>query len=139
MFTDLIDGTFLAELLTVEDKDPGKKIEENEEIVGDMTELEKKIYALSNANGKMSGYLALKAMYDLSDGDEHESTLLQAHRLKDQSKCLKDLLWALIWERLNDTIGHRAIGVRKGFRIVAFEGSNEDEHPLAKILGHFKS
>ena len=137
-FLWLLEDTFLIGLRDVEIKEPNAEMGHNsrdEEIVGEMSELERRCYSLSHEYGKTAGFMMLKAEYD-APPSEHEMLIERAQDSMNQSKCLKELMWALIRERLSDQIGERAIGVRTEFRIVAFEGEDEKRsHPVAKILG----
>lgn len=119
MLKELFENTFLSELQEIE---RGKFIEPNAEarpednIVGEMDELEKAIYTLSNKKAKLAGMSVLQLSFESLNSDEKTCLTHAALSLKTQSENLKELMWTLIKDRLN--LWDRSIGIRRGFKVV---------------------
>ena len=117
----LFSETFMSELLTVEDKNPPYDISgaDGEEVLGTMSQLERKLWSLAKKYGKISGALKVQAKFDAAT-EQEKSRLYNASNDADyQSAAILELFWALIRERLQVTPGF-AIGARTGFTIVQF-------------------
>lgn len=133
MAEDLFKGTFLGELAGVIEKNefqgPGDEVKPEEKSEGEMNQLEKAVWTLSNKKDRLAGMLELKIRFDVSNPSEKEVLLNEMILLKQQAKFLRELMWLIIKERLN--LEGKSIGIRGNFTIVSFES---DEHPLARLL-----
>ena len=86
-------------------------IEEGEEVVGDMTELEKAVFALTTK--KTDEHNQMVNPHEDEVSDEKKETL---SRLRNQVEVLRSLGWQIIQDRLN--LNRANVGIREGYKIV---------------------
>jgi hypothetical protein len=141
---ELFEGTFMKELLAEDlvQNEPKEDIdiERGEEVIGEMTELERRLFAFSSKCMKIGGGIHLKVEYE-SLSREEEANLMEAMaNLASIGKAVKKLLWATIRDRLViELAGPYSVGVRREFKIVRFEdrssGPPRAIEDLLRLLG----
>lgn len=115
---ELFEGTFLEQLKEIDGKCPTEPIAEEETLVGLMEIVERKLFALSQYYAKMGSLLKAKADYDAGSQEEKQSLITAKIEAFGCGKVIKELMWALIRERLSATTANNNIGVREKFQIV---------------------
>ena len=114
----IFNGTFMAEILELLNKGEFHMelgpMEEGEEVVGEMTPLEKAIFSLCHA--KIDNLKAICETCDDKPEDKASPKCALAQTFKDQAETLKRIGFQLIEDRLNR---HKdPLGIREGFQIV---------------------
>jgi len=129
---ELLNDTFLQELVSIDYVDPGNEVEEKDTVIGEMNDLEKRLYALLAKYGRMKGHLKIKIRYDNMTSDERK-TLIAAHlEMNIISEVLHSLMWALIRIRFGE---EKSLGLRENFLIVSYEDKNKIRDILGSIIG----
>ena len=125
-------GTFLGEILdaleaknfeALEELSP---IEEGEEVVGEMTDLEKTILILFKTKVK-TGREICKGCGDTPE-DQKSAKCAEQKRLISQAKILKRVFWQIVEDRLS-LPGDDSLGIRQDGKIVKLE----DKDPLSGL------
>jgi hypothetical protein len=141
----LLEGTFigpwLKELAAIieagEFVDPKNVVEDGEEVIGEMTELEKGLYTqIDRLEKEWKGY-CLKCQEETADleeseredREEHCEHKPKIHQIQEQRAYLNAFMWEIIKKRLPHD--HDTTGVRAGFKIVAY-----NDNPLSRLLRH---
>ena len=106
--------------------EPEGKVKENENVVGQMTEAQKRLYSLTRQEMEKLHYLAVKIRF--GDREDREARTSEAMEMKGKIDLMERLLWADIRET-NMLWASSNIGFREGFTIVEYE----DPH-----LGHLE-
>ncbi len=127
----LFKDTFLMELLDIEkgdfvDPDIDKDEDGGETVIGEMNELEIRLYTL--ARWKKDSIESLCP--DCRD-EKKDEIKAKCSPLKSQTKRLTEIMWASIQDRLNSW-DYDGIGVREGFQIVSFD-NRESQHRKRSI------
>ncbi len=141
----LFEGYFLKELVNMEPVEEDEEVGDNEEIIGDMNDLEKSCYAFLELNRKagkqkIADYLKMLATHiNLEEEDleekisELQKDQKESEKIIEQMDLVKKIMWDSIESRLN-TDGS-SIGIRKGFKIVVFESSPEVDKRVLVVSG----
>lgn len=118
----LFNGTFMEDLGISDMKmmDPKADIAKEEGFVGEMNDVEKRVYSLSMTLERMANLLKVETEFGDYDKETSMRTMTKAVILKERAKMLKDLLWCLIGERFPVSSPEFGHGVREGFKIVTF-------------------
>lgn len=128
------------ELIGEEDLiDPGEPIGNQEEIIGEMTLKQKKLYTLVEKMSKELDELVVEAKY--APYEKRDNYIVQIEELREKLKVLVDLFYISIkdhfdlWEKMpkwaeKNVIG---IGLRTGFKVVKIKGKGS----LADFLRRF--
>ena len=118
---ELFQGTFLIELYLYEGAlDPMVRIREGEEVVGKMTEVERRLYEVGGT--KQAQFQMIVAEGILARSKEKMQEIeIRADKIKRQADVLMDLMWTIIRMRLPaEEGGEGGFGVREGFVIVRY-------------------
>jgi len=112
---EIFKGTFIIEVVELLEQKQFNNLdfascEEGNEVVGEMTDLEKAIFSLANKKSVEHNNM-LNELEEISD--EQHKTL---RGLRGQVETLKSLCWQIIQDRLN--LNGNAIGLSEGCMIV---------------------
>ena len=145
-FYQLFKDTFLMELLDVDtsnssgirnDPDDNEQIE----MLGEMSELEKRVYLLRNRFARLHKGVHIQLRYDDGiEGAEEEKLKRSCSVLSQYEEALTELMWALIRDRFSLQIpAGRGLGVRNKWKAVSIE-DNGPKFPegLKAIIGRIK-
>ena len=119
---ELLGDTWLAELLAQEptSHDIDSELEPGEKILGDMTTIERRIYAHSTKLAALAEIAKVQGQF------AHDETLVdEARILLHRAVTLAKLMWSLIHDRLG--YGGDGLGLRSGFKIVELAKSSEPD------------
>lgn len=131
---ELFKGTFIEELATVAPQTPrNHKAQDGEEVIGMMTDLEKRLLALRQEASKAVEAYKFKIQFDAESEDEVDALASRAALAETKNQALNTLLWALMRNRLGN-LG-KAMGIRSGGEIVL---SPEEEAPVGLKGGVFE-
>jgi hypothetical protein len=123
---NIFAGTFLGEVAKILAKgkftEPDEPVAEGEEVIGEMTLLEKAVFHLVDAQMKEAQKICEGC--DDTEEDKQSERCRGLQRLTARLKILSELRWALIRERLR--IASDSIGVRQGYKIVKLPAKKED-------------
>jgi hypothetical protein len=103
--------------------------EENDDIVGEMTDLEKAIFTLAKNKSAEHNEIA----NELRDEGKIAENLKTMHKLKGQVDILKSLCWQIIEDRL--CLNGDRISLREGCKIVKMEKQEIFRHGSLTIVG----
>lgn len=126
-------GTFLDELMEILAKgefvEPKYPVAEGEEIIGEMTPLDKALRHLMNAKGEKINRICEDCGH--TEDDQKSDKCRDRYILKRQFDALEELRWALIIARLNVA---GTIGIRQNYKIVKVPEEETKPSPDGALL-----
>jgi len=111
--------------------EPPVEIEPNDRLVGDMSDMDKRLWTLSKALERSSNQYQLDAKYAFKE--QRDELVAKARELGAKSNILIGLMWTSIRDEL-ELWGERNIGVRAGFKIVVAPDIDGDMPPFIKRM-----
>jgi hypothetical protein len=118
---ELLAGTFLEELATIQDKDPGAPVADGERVFGEMSKVERKLYALGQKYAKLAMLIAAEAEFESENMEDRDRLMGIANNTRDSSSAVREVMWAIIRDRLHLITHGMTVGVRKNFQVVCFK------------------
>jgi hypothetical protein len=138
---ELLRGTLLYELLDAPEVCPNEATEDGDEVIGEMTSLERKSYALMAQYIKIAGGIELQIRFNTLSPEDRDLLYEGQANAAMKAKFFSKLMWALIRDRLHqELMGDWSVGVRSEFKVVRFAPRKKDpseivERILGKIIG----
>jgi hypothetical protein len=134
---ELMKGTFLEELSEIKIVEPNSEWDEEEDqVLGVMNELEKRVYSLGNQYGRAAALVKTQVQFDPMDGDSKTQLAEQHILLKETAHNIRELLWSLLKWRMQTEDKH-CLGIRTGFKVIQCKNDHSKGMPqsLQNLLG----
>ncbi len=98
-------------------------LQEGEQVLGEMSELAKKLFTLSCMLRKEAGQAELEAKYG-SDADTQGLTM-KKQELERKASTLREIMFTILYEQFN--AWDKSIGLRAGFQVIVVNGGGVPE------------
>ncbi len=104
-------------------------LQDGEQVLGEMSELAKKLFTLSCMLRKEAGQAELEAKYG-SDADM-QGHAMKKQELEQKANALKEIMFTILYEQFN--AWDKSIGLRVGFQVVVIKGGGVPD--FIKFMG----
>lgn len=136
---ELFKGTWLEDLLTTDPAIVTGDPEPGEEVIGEMNELESRLWGLSDKLSMASHMLEAQMRFGgVANNEEKERKFNMMSELQQQASAAREVMWCCIRERLC-SLEPRSMGIRTGNVVVLFHQKKLAPSDMLKsILGGIK-
>ena len=138
--TDIWDGTFMSLIYdaSLKLRSPDGEPTAEETVLGTMSPLEKRLWSISVHLKRLAMFEAI-ALEDAETEAKRQVHKEEIINLCGRAKSVLALMWPILRDRLTaegNDISRLTVGVRDGWRVVAFEAKEEDSFDgFMKSLG----
>lgn len=104
---------------------PDQEVAKGEEIIGEMTDFQKQLFALV-------GKYIMEAKKVVTDNlTSQKPDIARMHRETERLRIMSGLVTNIMWRSIEDTYGawEYALGIRKGFKAVKLREEHNTDHP----------